>query len=132
MLLGAKFVIIGLLGGIASGFFGVGGGIIIVPALVYWVGFSQHRATGTSLAVLLPPIGLAAALEYYRHGNVDVRAAIVIAITMFIGAWLGSFFANQMPGPYLRLIFGVFICGLGMYLIYGACQHLGWIASPLE
>jgi hypothetical protein len=69
------FVIIGVLGGTTEGFFGVGGGIVIIPALIYWVGFSQHMATGTSLAVLLPPIGLAAAYEYYRHGNVDVRAA---------------------------------------------------------
>jgi uncharacterized membrane protein YfcA len=68
-------VVIGLLGGFAAGLFGVGGGIVIVPALIYWAGFTQHKATGTSLAVLLPPIGLAAALEYYRHGNVDVRAA---------------------------------------------------------
>jgi len=88
------FVIIGLLGGVASGLFGVGGGIVIVPALIYWAGFSQHKATGTSLAVLLPPIGLAAALQYYRHGNVDVRAAIILAATMFVGAWIGADVAN--------------------------------------
>ena len=80
-------VVIGLLGGFAAGLFGVGGGIVIVPALIYWAGFTQHKATGTSLAVLLPPIGLLAALEYYRHGNVDVRAAIILATMMMIGAW---------------------------------------------
>jgi len=80
-------VVIGLFGGFASGLFGVGGGIVIVPALIYWAGFTQHKATGTSLAVLLPPIGLAAALEYYRHGNVDVRAAVILATMMVIGAW---------------------------------------------
>ena len=80
-------VVIGLLGGFASGLFGVGGGIVIVPALIYWAGFTQHKATGTSLAVLLPPIGLLAALEYYRNGNVDVRAAIILATMMMIGAW---------------------------------------------
>ncbi len=73
-------IVIGLLGGFAAGLFGVGGGIVIVPALIYWAGFTQHKATGTSLAVLLPPIGLAAALEYYRHGNVDIRAAVILAI----------------------------------------------------
>ena len=78
-------VVIGLLGGFAAGLFGVGGGIVIVPALIYWAGFTQHKATGTSLAVLLPPIGLAAALEYYRHGNVDVRAAVILATMMMIG-----------------------------------------------
>ncbi len=121
------FAAIGILGGIAAGLFGVGGGIVIVPALIYWAGFSQHKATGTSLAVLLPPIGLGAALEYYRHGNVDVRAAIILATAMFVGAWLGAYVANQMKGPHLRLIFGVFVCSLGVYLVYGACKRLGWL-----
>ncbi len=121
------FVIIGCLGGIAAGLFGVGGGIVIVPALIYWAGFSQHKATGTSLAVLLPPIGLAAALEYYRHGNVDIRAAVLLAGSMFVGGWGGAFLANRIEGPYLRLMFGVFITARGVYLIFGACRRLGWI-----
>lgn len=100
---------------------------MIVPALIYWAGFSQHLATGTTVAVLLPPIGLAAAFEYYRHGNVDVRAAAILAVTMFVGGWVGAYFANQMPGPYLRLLFGVFVWGVGLYLIYGACERLGWL-----
>ncbi len=121
------FVVVGLLGGVAAGLFGVGGGIVIVPALIYWAGFSQHKATGTSLAVLLPPIGLAAAMEYYRHGNVDVRAALILAAGMFVGAAVGAHIANEMKGPYLRLAFGVFVCGLGFSLIYGACRRLGWL-----
>jgi uncharacterized membrane protein YfcA len=121
------FVLIGLIGGVASGLFGVGGGVVVVPALIYWAGFSQHKATGTSLAVLLPPIGLAATIEYYRHGNVDIRAAIILAAMMFVGAWGGAYLANQMKGPHLRLLFGVFLTGLGGYLVYGACKRLGWI-----
>jgi len=121
------FVLIGVFGGVASGMFGVGGGIVLVPALIYWAGFSQHQATGTSLAVLLPPIGLAATLEYYRHGNVDVRAAILLAASMFIGAWGGAYIANQMKGPHLRLLFGVFLSVLGIYLVHGASRRLGWI-----
>jgi uncharacterized membrane protein YfcA len=121
------FVWIGVIGGILAGLFGVGGGIIIVPALIYWAGFSQHEATGTSLAVLLPPIGLGATLEYYRHGNVNVRAAIILAITMFLGSWLGAFAANKMEGPYLRLFFGLFVCALGFYFIFGASKKLGWL-----
>jgi uncharacterized membrane protein YfcA len=121
------FVVIGLLGGVAAGLFGVGGGVVLVPALIYWAGFSQHEATGTSLAVLLPPIGLAATLEYWRHGNVDVRAAVILAAGMFVGAWFGAFLANQMKGPHLRLLFGVFIAALGVYLVHGACRRLGWI-----
>lgn len=121
------FVIIGMCGGVASGLFGVGGGIVIVPALVYWSGFSQHKATGTSLAILLPPVGLAATLEYYRNGYVDLKAAMIIAATMFICAWGGAFLANQIKGPHLRLIFGVFLSGVGVYLVYGACRRLGWL-----
>lgn len=121
------FIIIGVLAGITSGMFGVGGGIIIVPALVYFAAFTQHKATGTSLAVLLPPIGLLATLEYYRHGNVDLRAAAIIAATMIAGAWVGAFAANKVSGPHLRLLFGVFLFGTSIYLIHGAFKRLGWI-----
>jgi uncharacterized membrane protein YfcA len=120
-------LVIGLVGGVFGGFFGVGGGIVIVPGLIYWAGFSQHKATGTSLAVLLPPIGLAAALEYYRHGNVDVKAAALVAAGMFAGAWVGARFANDMRGPHLRLLFGLFVCVMGVYLVHGALRRLGWL-----
>ncbi|MCC6694845.1 MAG: sulfite exporter TauE/SafE family protein [Candidatus Hydrogenedentes bacterium] len=121
------FVIIGIAGGVAAGLFGIGGGLVIIPALIYGAGFSQHMATGTTLAVLLPPIGLAATIEYYRHGNVDVRAAAILAATMFAGAWVGAYFANRISGPHLRLTFGLFVCAMGVYLVYGACKRLGWI-----
>jgi len=121
------FVVIGLVGGVTAGLFGIGGGVVIVPMLIYWAGFSQHKATGTSLALLLPPIGLAAAIEFYRHGNVDLQAGLIIASTMFVGAWLGACIANRMQGPHLRLAFGVFVVGMGVYLIYGACKRLGWV-----
>jgi uncharacterized membrane protein YfcA len=121
------FVTIGIFGGVSSGLFGIGGGVVIVPALIYWAGFSQHKATGTSIAVLLPPIGLAATIEYYRNGNVDLRAAMILAATMFVGAWGGAFLASQMKGPQLRLIFGIFVTSLGVYLVYGACKRLGWL-----
>ena len=121
------FVVIGLAAGLLSGVFGIGGGVVIVPALIYWAGFSQHRATGTSLAVLLPPIGFAAMWEYYRHGNVNVRAAMIIAGAVFVGGWLGAVIANRVSGPYLRLAFGVFVVVLGIYLMVGAFRRLGWI-----
>jgi uncharacterized membrane protein YfcA len=119
-------IVIGVFGGLAAGVFGIGGGIIIVPGLIYWDGFTQHKATGTSLAVLLPPIGLAAAIEYYRHGNVDIRAAAILAVMMVAGSWLGACLANYLSAPVLRLAFGVFVFGIGAYLIWGACRHLGW------
>lgn len=118
---------IGLAAGVLSGVFGIGGGVVIVPALIYLAGFNQHRATGTSLAVLLPPIGFAAMLEYYRHDNVNVRAAMIIAAAVFVGGWLGALVANRVSGPYLRLAFGVFVVVLGVSLIVGAFRRLGWI-----
>src|SRR4026209_470706 len=90
------FVVIGLAAGILSGVFGIGGGVVIVPALIYLAGFRQHVATGTSLAVLLPPVGIAAVLEYYRHGNVDLYATLVIALTLTAGGWIGAVIANRM------------------------------------
>jgi len=120
-------LVTGLLAGVLAGVFGVGGGVIIVPALVYFLGFSQHKATGTSLAVLLPPIGLAAVLEYNRHGHVDLGAAVVVASGALVGAWAGAFLANKLPGPVLRLLFGVFVVIMGLYMIYGAARKMEWL-----
>lgn len=122
-----RLIVIGVLAGISSGFFGIGGGVLIVPMLIYWLGFNQHRATGTSLAVLLPPIGLAAFLEYWRNGNVDLRAAMIIAGAMLVGGGIGAYAANRVAGPWLRMMFGVFVVVLGVYLIVGAAKRLGWI-----
>ncbi|HQG32402.1 MAG TPA: sulfite exporter TauE/SafE family protein [Deltaproteobacteria bacterium] len=113
----ALLIIIGLGSGIMSGMFGIGGGIIIVPALVYLMGFSQHEAIGTSLAILLPPVGLGAVLEYYRHGNVDLRSAIIVALGLFLGAWLASSVANRVAEAFMRLAFGVFVTVMGVLII---------------
>lgn len=115
---------IGLVSGIVSGIFGIGGGIIIIPALVYLIGFPQHIAIGTSLAILLPPVGLGAVIEYYRHGNVDFHTAIIVAIGLFIGAWIGSYFAGKASDTILRLSFGVFIVCLGLYIIMSTLKKL--------
>jgi uncharacterized membrane protein YfcA len=120
-------LLLGLISGIASGLFGIGGGVLIVPGLVFLLGFSQHAATGTSLAILLPPVGLAAVLEYYHHGNVDLKAAFIVAAGLLVGAWFGAYLANHLEGPYLRLAFGVFVVGLGCYLVFGALRRLSWI-----
>ena len=120
-------LLIGIISGIMSGFFGIGGGVIIVPALVYLIGFTQHKATGTSLAVLLPPVGLAAVVVYYRRGNVDLRVALVVAIGLLIGAWVGAHFANKISGPSLRLAFGIFVVLVGLHIVYGAARRLSWL-----
>lgn len=121
------FVAIGLIAGLSSGLFGIGGGIVVVPLLMCWAGFGQHKAIGTSLLLLLPPLGLAAAIEFYRHGHADVRAGVIVAVTMFFAAWLGARIANGIKGPYLRLIFAIFVVCVGIYLVYAACDRLGWI-----
>lgn len=114
------FVLIGVFAGLSAGLLGIGGGVIIVPMLVYLAGFSQHVATGTSLAILLPPVGLAATLEYYRHGNVDLKAALVIALSLFVTSWVGATFANRLSASGLKVIFGVFLVTIGIYVIYDA------------
>lgn len=118
------FVLIGGAAGMASGFFGVGGGLIIVPALVYFAGFNQHRATGTSLAVLLLPVGLGAVMEYYRNGNVDLRAAGTIAVALFAGAWLSGRLAQRTNPAHLKMAFGVFAMVMGAYLIVSTYSRL--------
>ncbi len=109
---------IGLVAGIASGLFGIGGGILIIPALVYLAGFTQHQATGTSLAILLPPVGLAAVLEYYRHDSVDIKSGLIVAAALFVGGGIGAVLANHISGPHLKLSFGVFVLCLGAYMVF--------------
>lgn len=113
------FVATGFLTGIIGGLFGVGGGEIFVPLLVYVFGFSQHQAQGTSLAVLLPPIGLLAALRYYRSGYVDFSVALLIAIGFFFGASVGALGATRIHGDVLRRIFGVFLMIVAFHMIFG-------------
>lgn len=103
------FIAIGLFAGLLSGLFGIGGGIIIVPALIYLCGFTQLKAQGTSLAILLPPVGILAFLEYYRKGNVDVKAGILICATLFLGAMFGGRIAQNIPTEYLKKGFAVFM-----------------------
>lgn len=111
------YIILGLAAGTLSGFFGIGGGLIIVPALVYFAGFDQQMATGTSLAILLPPVGLAAVMVYYRAGHVNLRAAVIIAICLFIAAWAAAHVANRLNQLQLRLAFGVMMVVLGIFMI---------------
>jgi uncharacterized membrane protein YfcA len=119
-----KFLLTGLVAGIAAGFFGIGGGLVIVPALVYLAGFSQHKATGTSLAILLLPLGLGAVYEYAKKDNVDWTAAAIIAVLLSLGAWFGGKYANQLKGPTLQLAFGIFAVVMGSYTIYTATAKL--------
>ena len=98
---------IGIAAGILAGMVGIGGGIIIVPALVYFFKMDQHTAQGTSLAVLLPPTGLLAFWRYYQAGHVDVKIGALIIIGLLLGGWLGGGWAQQLSGPTLRKGFAV-------------------------
>jgi uncharacterized membrane protein YfcA len=100
-------VMVGLIGGTLSGLTGLGGGFIMVPLLVYLFGMSQHSAQGTSLAVLLPPLGLFAFMQYYRNGHVDVRVAVLVAVGFLFGGYVGGAIAQVIPGPLLRKGFAV-------------------------
>ena len=115
-------LMIGLCAGLLSGMFGIGGGVLIVPSLVYCLGYTQKLATGTSLAILLPPVGIAAVWEYYKHDNVDLRAAVVIALMLMLGSWLGAHLSNQLDAKLVKLLFGIFLVILGGYVVYDAVR----------
>ena len=100
-------VLVGLIGGALSGLTGLGGGFIMVPLLVYLFGMSQHAAQGTSLAVLLPPLGILAFMQYYRNGHVDVHVAVLIAIGFLFGGYIGGSLAQLISGPMLRKGFAI-------------------------
>jgi len=111
-----NYLILGLVTGIFSGLIGIGGAIIIIPSLVLLFGLSQHTAQGTTLALMVPPIGLLAAWTYYKQGFVDFKIAGLICLGFFFGGLVGAKFATDIPDDVLRKIFGVilFIASLKM------------------
>ena len=111
-------VIIGLIAGLLSGIVGIGGGIIIVPALVYFVGFSQRQAQGTSLAILLLPIGLLAVMQFYKAGYVNTKATAIIALAFVIGSYFGSKIALSVPQEALKKIFAVLLLVISAKILF--------------
>lgn len=112
-------LLIGLAAGVLSGLVGVGGGLIIVPALIFFLGFSQHQAQGTSLGLLLLPVGILAVINYYNKGNVDIKVVAIMSVAFIAGGWLGSKLALRLPEDTVKKIFAVF-------LFYSAFKLLGW------
>lgn len=100
-------ILVGLAAGILSGLLGIGGGILIVPCLVFIFGLSQHTAQGTTLALMIPPIGLLAAWTYYKQGHVDIRMAALICLGFFVGGLFGAKLAGLINGALLQKLFGV-------------------------
>ena len=109
---------IGIFAGVASGFVGIGGGLVIVPALIYFLGLDKHTAQGTSLALMLPPIGILAAINYHNAQSIEWWYSGVIAITFILGAWLGSKWALRISPTVVRLIFSA--------LLFYAAISLAW------
>ena len=112
-------VIIGLCAGMLSGLIGVGGGIIVVPALMYFLGISQHEAQGTSLGLLLLPVGILAVMNYYNKGYIDVKVVAIMCLAFVVGGWLGSKLSLAVPEEVVKKIFGII-------LIYTAFKMFGW------
>jgi uncharacterized membrane protein YfcA len=117
--------VIGLMAGVMSGLVGIGGGIIIVPALVYFLGFSQHEAQGTSLGLLLLPVGILAVLNYYNKGLVDVKVVGIMAVGFLIGGFLGSKISLAISQDTLKKVFAIM-------LFYTAFKMLGWDSAVVK
>ncbi len=111
-------IAIGLAAGAFGGLFGVGGAIVMIPAMLYFLKMDQHLAQGTSLAVMLPPIGLFAAWNYYKAGQVNIWYALIIAAAFMIGGFLGSKIALELPENTMRKVFGVFLLLTALKLIF--------------
>jgi len=108
------YIVLGLAAGCVSGALGLGGGVIMVPALVLLFGLTQHQAQGTALAVILPPVFILAVMRYYYAGNVKVQMALFICCGFIIGAFLGAHLVQSLPAPTLKKIFGVFLIMIGI------------------
>ena len=111
------FLILGLFTGAVSGVIGIGGGVLLTPALVFLFGFTQHSAQGTTISLLVPPIGLLAAWTYYQEGDVNLKVAGLICIGFFIGGLFGAKLAVNLPELWLRRIFGLTMLALGAKMI---------------
>ena len=119
-------VLIGLAAGVLSGFVGVGGGIVIVPALIYFLGLTQHQAQGTSLMLMLPPIGVLAVYNYYESGQLDkqlILYAIIIALTFIIGGYFGSKLSLKLSPLLVKFVFGIILLYVSIKMIISGSKH---------
>src|SRR5215213_3948159 len=118
-------ILIGLFAGVLSGLIGVGGGIIVVPALVYFLGFSQHEAQGTSLGLLLLPVGVLAVANYYKQGYIDVKVVAIMCLAFVVGGWLGSKISLVLSAEMVKKIFAI-------VLFYTAFKMMGWDSAIMN
>jgi uncharacterized membrane protein YfcA len=111
-------ILIGLAAGAFSGLVGLGGGIIMIPAMVLFLGMSQYMAQGTSLAVMLPPIGILAAYNYWKAGELNLKYALIISVTFVVGSYFGSKFALNIPQDTMRKLFAIFLVVMAINLFF--------------
>jgi len=116
-------IALGIAVGIYSGVMGLGGGTLMIPAMVLLLGFTQKQALGTSLAVMLPPVTFPAVLEYWRNGHVKIGTAALIALGVLPGMFVGAYLANKLSNDVLKLIFGFVLIYVAAYTIFGK-EHL--------
>jgi uncharacterized protein len=110
-------LLVGLVAGVLAGMFGIGGGLVIVPALIYLVKLKELEAIGTSLAALIPPVGLLGAFEYYRNGYINLKYAAIIAVGLFIGAYFGAKLMIPLPPQTIRRIYGIFLAAIAARML---------------
>jgi len=122
-------LLLGLGVGVLVGLLGIGGGVVLVPALVYLLHMDQHLAQGTSLFILLPPVGLGALREYWKQGQVDLRAGILCAMGMLVGGYLGGMIAVPIASRHLKGLFGCFMI-LAAFLLWRKPQAENRLAVP--
>ena len=113
------FLFLGVIGGVFGGLLGIGGGTIVVPALVYLFGMTIHKAQGTMLAAFLPPVTVLAVWKYYKTGNVDVRAAALMALGIFAGSYFGAWLNVSLSEMMVRRVFGIFLVVIAAKLLLG-------------
>lgn len=111
-------LVVGLAAGVLSGMFGIGGGVIIVPALIYLMKMKPMEATATSLAALIPPVGLLGAYEYYRNGSIHVASAVLVAVGLFVGAYFGAKVTLSLPADTMRRLYAVFLLAISIKMLF--------------
>ncbi len=114
----ALIVAIGIVTGILSGMLGIGGAVIMIPAMVFLLGMDQRTAQGTSLWVLLPPISILAAINYLKEGYVNMKFVVILVITFIIGSYFGSKIALSIPQESLRRIFGLLLLAIALKMLF--------------
>ena len=115
----AGLILLGTVAGVFGGLLGIGGGTIVVPGLVYFFAMSMHKAQGTILAAFLPPVALMAVWKYYQTGNVDVKAAALIAVGIFLGSYFGAWLNLSLSEVAVRRVFGVFLIAIAAKFLLG-------------